>query len=134
KEILQARLVDLVKAKPVTSKGQYLQKISVSSTMGPGVIVDQSTLNLKQSCYRSARRRVGRLRAVAAGMAVGDSLQRPQVRSARNDDGQGARAGRESPSWLAGPLNRTLRGPPAQIVPPSGSCSGAVPNRQPDRP
>ena len=47
KENLQALLVDLVKAKPATSKGQYLQKISVSSTMGPGVIVDQSTLSLK---------------------------------------------------------------------------------------
>ena len=47
KENLTALLADLVKAKPATSKGQYLQKISVSSTMGPGVIVDQSTLNLK---------------------------------------------------------------------------------------
>ncbi|MCR6663005.1 MAG: 50S ribosomal protein L1 [Luteimonas sp.] len=47
KENLQALLVDLVKAKPATSKGQYLQKISVSSTMGPGVTVDQSTLSLK---------------------------------------------------------------------------------------
>ena len=47
KENLQALLVDLVKAKPATTKGQYLQKISVSSTMGPGVIVDQSTLSLK---------------------------------------------------------------------------------------
>ncbi|MGJ4727781.1 50S ribosomal protein L1 [Luteimonas sp. SDU101] len=47
KENLQALLVDLVKAKPATSKGQYLQKISVSSTMGPGVIVDASTLSLK---------------------------------------------------------------------------------------
>ena len=44
---LQALLADLVKAKPATSKGQYLQKISVSSTMGPGVIVDQSSLSLK---------------------------------------------------------------------------------------
>lgn len=34
-------LVDaLVKAKPATSKGVYLRKISVSSTMGPGVSVD----------------------------------------------------------------------------------------------
>ncbi len=47
KENLQALLADLVKAKPATSKGQYLQKISVSSTMGPGVTVDQSTLSLK---------------------------------------------------------------------------------------
>ncbi|MBL8257085.1 large subunit ribosomal protein L1 [Pseudoxanthomonas japonensis] len=47
KSNLQALLVDLVKAKPATSKGQYLQKISVSSTMGPGVAVDQSSLSLK---------------------------------------------------------------------------------------
>ncbi len=46
KENLQALLADLVKAKPATAKGQYLQKISVSSTMGPGVIVDQSTLSI----------------------------------------------------------------------------------------
>ena len=44
---LQALLLDLIKAKPATSKGQYLQKISLSSTMGPGVIVDQSSLALK---------------------------------------------------------------------------------------
>jgi large subunit ribosomal protein L1 len=44
---LQALLADLVKAKPATSKGQYLQKISLSSTMGPGVTVDQSTLSFK---------------------------------------------------------------------------------------
>ena len=47
KENLQALLQDLVKAKPATAKGQYLQKISISSTMGPGVTVDQSTLALK---------------------------------------------------------------------------------------
>ena len=44
---LQALLLDLIKAKPATSKGQYLQKISLSSTMGPGVTVDQSSLTLK---------------------------------------------------------------------------------------
>ena len=44
---LQALLVDLVKAKPATSKGTYLQKVSLSSTMGPGVTVDQSSLSLK---------------------------------------------------------------------------------------
>ena len=43
---LHALLADLVKAKPSTAKGQYLQKISVSSTMGPGVTVDQGTLSL----------------------------------------------------------------------------------------
>jgi large subunit ribosomal protein L1 len=44
---LQALLADLVKAKPATAKGQYLQKVSISSTMGPGVAVDASTLSLK---------------------------------------------------------------------------------------
>jgi large subunit ribosomal protein L1 len=44
---LQALLLDLIKAKPATSKGLYLQKISLSSTMGPGVTVDASSLTLK---------------------------------------------------------------------------------------
>ena len=44
---LQALLADLVKAKPATSKGTFLQKISLSSTMGPGVTVDQASLSLK---------------------------------------------------------------------------------------
>ena len=47
KNNLHALLADLVKAKPATAKGTYLQKISISSTMGPGVIVDQSSLDLK---------------------------------------------------------------------------------------
>ena len=47
KSNLQALLLDLIKAKPATSKGQYLQKISLSSTMGPGVTVDQASLALK---------------------------------------------------------------------------------------
>ena len=46
KNNLHALLADLVKAKPSTSKGQYLQKVSLSSTMGLGVTVDQSTLSL----------------------------------------------------------------------------------------
>ena len=46
KENLQALLQDLQKAKPAASKGIYLRKISVSSTMGPGVPVEQSTLSL----------------------------------------------------------------------------------------
>ena len=47
KSNLQALLLDLIKAKPATSKGAYLQKISLSSTMGPGVTVDQASLALK---------------------------------------------------------------------------------------
>ena len=46
-ENLTALLADLVKAKPATAKGTYLQKISISSTMGPGVTVDQGSLALK---------------------------------------------------------------------------------------
>jgi len=46
KENLLALLQDLQKAKPAAAKGIYLKKISVSSTMGPGVPVDQSTLGL----------------------------------------------------------------------------------------
>jgi large subunit ribosomal protein L1 len=44
---LHALLMDLIKAKPSSAKGQYLQKISLSSTMGVGVTVDQSSLTLK---------------------------------------------------------------------------------------
>ncbi|MBW8824591.1 MAG: 50S ribosomal protein L1, partial [Xanthomonadales bacterium] len=44
---LEALLLDLIKAKPATAKGTYLQKIAISSTMGPGVTVDQSSLTLK---------------------------------------------------------------------------------------
>ena len=46
KENLTALLTDLQKAKPASSKGIYLKRISVSSTMGPGVQVDQSSLAL----------------------------------------------------------------------------------------
>jgi len=44
KQNLTALVADLNKAKPPSAKGVYLQKVSVSSTMGPGVLVDQSTL------------------------------------------------------------------------------------------
>ena len=44
KDNLDALLVDLMKSKPASSKGVFVQKVSVSSTMGIGVGVDQSTL------------------------------------------------------------------------------------------
>jgi len=44
RENLNALLADLVKAKPSTAKGIYMKKVTVSSTMGPGVIVDKSSL------------------------------------------------------------------------------------------
>ena len=46
KENLVALLGDLQKAKPAASKGIYLKHITVSSTMGPGIAVDQASLGL----------------------------------------------------------------------------------------
>jgi large subunit ribosomal protein L1 len=44
KDNLRALLADLQKAKPASSKGVYLRRVSVSSTMGPGIGVDQASL------------------------------------------------------------------------------------------
>jgi large subunit ribosomal protein L1 len=44
KDNLHALLHDLQKSKPAASKGVYLKRVSVSSTMGPGVPVDQTSL------------------------------------------------------------------------------------------
>jgi large subunit ribosomal protein L1 len=46
RENLVALIGDLQKAKPSNSKGIYLKKVCLSSTMGPGVIVDQSSLGI----------------------------------------------------------------------------------------
>lgn len=43
---LEALLEALKKAKPANAKGQYIQKVSVSTTMGAGVTVNQATLSL----------------------------------------------------------------------------------------
>ena len=44
KENLAALMADLHKAKPAAAKGQYLKRVTVSSTMGPGITIDQSSL------------------------------------------------------------------------------------------
>jgi large subunit ribosomal protein L1 len=44
KENLQALLADLNKMKPSTAKGIYMKKVTVSTTMGPGVVLDQASL------------------------------------------------------------------------------------------
>ncbi len=46
KENLEALLADLIKAKPSSAKGVYMKKISVSTTMGPGLQLDQASLNI----------------------------------------------------------------------------------------
>jgi large subunit ribosomal protein L1 len=44
RENLEALLADLRKAKPASAKGIYLKKITISSTMGPGIVIDQASL------------------------------------------------------------------------------------------
>lgn len=44
---LEALLVELKKVKPSAAKGTYLKKISLSTTMGPGLTIDISSLNIK---------------------------------------------------------------------------------------
>ncbi|HKY00108.1 MAG TPA: 50S ribosomal protein L1 [Steroidobacteraceae bacterium] len=46
KENLLALIADVQKHKPATSKGVYLQRVSLSSTMGPGVGVDRASLGV----------------------------------------------------------------------------------------
>ncbi len=46
KENIEALLADLKKAKPASAKGQYMKKITISSTMGPGLAVDQGSLDI----------------------------------------------------------------------------------------
>lgn len=46
RENLEALLANLMKAKPSTSKGVYMQKVTVSSTMGPGLAVDHQALKI----------------------------------------------------------------------------------------
>src|SRR5487761_2657088 len=44
KENLHALLAALNKVKPAPAKGIYLKKVTVSSTMGPGIVIDQNSL------------------------------------------------------------------------------------------
>jgi large subunit ribosomal protein L1 len=44
KQNIEALMADLRKAKPATSKGTYIKRITLSSTMGPGVTIDQASL------------------------------------------------------------------------------------------
>ena len=46
KENLEAVISDLKKAKPSTSKGVYLKKITLSTTMGPGLVLDAGSLDI----------------------------------------------------------------------------------------
>ena len=41
---LQALMADLMKLKPASAKGQYVKKVAISTTMGPGLVVDHLAL------------------------------------------------------------------------------------------
>ena len=45
-ENLHTLLTDLVKIKPSSAKGDYLKKLSLSTTMGPGLLIDQTSLSI----------------------------------------------------------------------------------------
>ena len=44
KQNLATLLADLVKAKPASSKGVYVKRVTISTTMGPGIVIDQATV------------------------------------------------------------------------------------------
>ena len=44
KENLEALMADLYKAKPASAKGIYVKKVTLTSTMGPGLLIDQASL------------------------------------------------------------------------------------------
>lgn len=46
KENVEALIADLKKAKPASAKGQYLKKVTLSTTMGPGIPIDQASLEV----------------------------------------------------------------------------------------
>lgn len=46
RENLEKLVMDLRRAKPSTSKGVYMRRITLTTTMGPGLLIDQSTLSI----------------------------------------------------------------------------------------
>ncbi len=44
RENFEALLADLLKAKPSSAKGIYMKKVTISSTMGPGIVIDKTSL------------------------------------------------------------------------------------------
>jgi large subunit ribosomal protein L1 len=46
KENVEALINDLRKAKPASAKGIYLKKVTLSTTMGPGLSIDQTSLEV----------------------------------------------------------------------------------------
>ena len=45
KDNVEALIADLKRIKPASSKGIYVKRVTLSTTMGPGLVIDQSSLN-----------------------------------------------------------------------------------------
>ena len=45
KENVEALIADLKRIKPASSKGIYVKRVTLSTTMGPGLVIDQGSLN-----------------------------------------------------------------------------------------
>jgi large subunit ribosomal protein L1 len=45
KENVEALIADLKRIKPASSKGIYVKRVTLSTTMGPGLVIDQSSLD-----------------------------------------------------------------------------------------
>jgi large subunit ribosomal protein L1 len=43
---IEALIADLKKLKPASAKGVYVKKVTLSSTMGPGLVIDQASLDV----------------------------------------------------------------------------------------
>ncbi|HAB02615.1 MAG TPA: 50S ribosomal protein L1 [Pseudomonas sp.] len=46
KENVEALIADLKRIKPASSKGIYVKRVTLSTTMGPGLVIDQSSLDV----------------------------------------------------------------------------------------
>ncbi|MDO6804869.1 50S ribosomal protein L1, partial [Wenyingzhuangia sp. 1_MG-2023] len=46
KENLTVLLADLKKVKPTSTKGVYMKKVTISTTMGPGLVIDHAELDV----------------------------------------------------------------------------------------
>ena len=67
-ENIKAFVDAVVKAKPAGSKGTYMKKVSISSTMGPGVKIDAASL-IGGQALRLSRARRNSARRFARGAA-----------------------------------------------------------------
>ncbi|MFJ3378740.1 50S ribosomal protein L1, partial [Pseudomonas sp. NPDC086112] len=45
KENVEALIADLKRIKPASSKGIYVKRVTLSTTMGPGLVIDQGSLD-----------------------------------------------------------------------------------------